>query len=139
MISDFVPYLAFDGQCEEAFKFYEKALGGKILMMMRLADAPAGVPRTPETERRIMHARLEVGDRYLMGGDAPQQMFSKPQGFCVAIQVDEAADAERVFAALAEGGKINMPLAPTFWSERFGMLIDKYGIPWMVNCEKPMA
>ena len=64
MIFDFVPYLAFDGQCDEAFAFYEKALGGKILMMMRLADAPAGVPRTPETERRIMHARLKVGDRY---------------------------------------------------------------------------
>ena len=139
MIFDFVPYLGFDGQCEEAFKFYEKALGGKIVMMMRLADAPPEVPRTPETERRVMHARLKVGDRYLMGGDAPQQMFSKPQGFCVSIQVDEAADAERVFAALAEGGKINMPLAPTFWSERFGMLIDKFGIPWMVNCEKPMA
>jgi PhnB protein len=139
MIFDFVPYLGFDGQCEEAFAFYEKALGGKIVMMMRLADAPPAVPRTPETERRVMHARLKVGDRYLMGGDAPQQMFSKPQGFCVSIQVDEAADAERVFAALAEGGKINMPLAPTFWSERFGMLIDKYGIPWMVNCEKPMS
>ena len=137
MIFDFVPYLGFDGRCEEAFKFYETALGGKILMMMRLADAPPEVPRTPQTEQRVMHARLKVGDRYLMGGDAPQPMFSKPQGFCVSIQVDEAADAERVFAALAEGGKINMPMAPTFWSERFGMLIDKFGIPWMVNCEKP--
>ena len=105
MIFDFVPYLGFDGRCEEAFKFYETALGGKILMMMRLADAPPEVPRTPQTEQRVMHARLKVGDRYLMGGDAPQPMFSKPQGFCVSIQVDEAADAERSLRRARRGRK----------------------------------
>ena len=136
MTTEFVPYLAFDGECETAFKFYEKALRGEIVAMLRLADAPPDVPRTPETANRIMHARLKVGDRVLMGGDAPAGLASKPQGFCVSVQVDEPAEAERVFAELSAGGKIMMPIGPTFWSERFGMFTDKFGVPWMVNCEK---
>lgn len=139
MITDFVTYLSFDGQCEAAFRQYQKVLGGTILMMMRHADAPAdsGVPQTPETANRIMHARLKVGDRLLMGGDAPPQFASKPQGFCVSIQTDDPADAERIFRDLSEGGAVQMPIQETFWARRFGMLIDKFGTPWMVNCEKP--
>ena len=132
---DLVTYLAFDGRCEEAFKFYEKALGGKILMMMKIADAPPGMPITPGSEKRIMHARLAVGNRLLMGGDAPMGNHSKPQGFSVSIQVDKPADAERMFQALSDGGSVMMPIAETFWAQRFGMLTDKFGIPWMVNCE----
>jgi PhnB protein len=132
---DLVTYLGFDGQCEAAFKHYEKVLGGKILMMMRMSDAPPGTPIAPGAEKRIMHARLQVGDRLLMGGDAPSQMFSKPQGFSVSIQIDNTADAERIFRDLAKGGTVKMPIAETFWAARFGMLIDKFGIPWMVNCE----
>ncbi len=139
MMTDFVTYLSFNGDCEAAFRFYEKVLGGKILMMMRYADAPPDVPRAPETIDRIMHARLKVGDRLLMGGDAPSQFFSKPQGFCVSIMVDDPAEAERVFAQLGDAGKIMTPIASTFWAQRFGMLIDKFGIPWMVNCERPSA
>ena len=140
MATDLVIYLAFDGQCEEAFKFYEKALRGKMLMMMRLSDAPPGMPITPGSENRIMHARLQVGDRFLMGGDAPQHIpFSPPTGFSANIMVDTAVEAEGIFAALAEGGKVTMPIAETFWAKRFGMLTDKFGVPWMVNCEKPMA
>lgn len=140
MISDLVTYLAFDGRCEDAFKFYEKALRGKILMMVRIGDAPPGVPITPGSENRIMHARLQVGDRLLMGGDAPQHIpFSAPQGFSSNIMVDDAAEADRVFGALAEGGKVTVPIGETFWAQRFGMLIDKFGVPWMVNCEKQHA
>ncbi|HYZ21935.1 MAG TPA: VOC family protein [Rhodopila sp.] len=141
MTTDLVTYLSFDGQCEAAFKHYEKVLRGRILMMMRHADAPpgTGVPQTPETAERIMHARLKVGDRLLMGGDAPPQYASTPQGFCVSIQVDDPAEAERIFGELAEGGVIRMPIGETFWARRFGMLVDKFGTPWMVNCEKVAA
>ena len=138
MTAELVIYLAFDGQCEEAFKFYEKVLRGKILMMMRLGDAPPEVPRTPETANRIMHARLKVGGFQLMGGDSPQPHSSKPQGFCANVMVDSPEEAERIFRELSQEGKVNMPIAGTFWAQRFGMLTDKYGIPWMVNCEKPM-
>jgi PhnB protein len=141
MTTDLVAYLSFDGECEAAFRHYERVLDGKILMMMRHADAPtnAGVLQTPETANRIMHARLKVGGGLLMGGDAPPQFVSKPQGFCVSIMVDDPTEAERIFRELGEGGVVRMPIAETFWARRFGMLIDKFGIPWMVNCEKPAA
>lgn len=138
MVTDLVSYLSFDGECEAAFTFYEKILHGKILMMMRHADAPAdaGVPQSPEIANRIMHARMQVGSRLLMGGDAPPQSASKPQGFCVSIQVDDPAEADRIFKGLSEGGAVRMPIGETFWARRFGMLVDKFGTPWMVNCEK---
>ena len=138
MTTDLVTYLSFDGLCETAFRHYEKILGGKILMMVRYADAPAdaGVMRTPETDSRIMHVRLQVGDRFLMGGDAPPQFASKPQGFSVSIQIDDPAEAERVFRELGEGGVVQMPIGETFWARRFGMLVDRFGTPWMINCEK---
>lgn len=137
MSSDLVTYLAFDGKCEDAFRFYEKALRGKILMMLRISDAPPEVPRMPGSENRIMHARLQVGERLLMGGDAPTHVpFTPPSGFCSNVMVDDPAEADRVFDALAEGGKVTMPIMETFWAQRFGMLIDKFGVPWMVNCEK---
>lgn len=136
---DLVTYLAFDGQCEVAFKHYEKVLGGKILMMMKGSDVPPGVPAPPEGADRIMHARLQVGDRLLMGGDAPSQFFSKPQGFCVNIMTDTPAEAERIFRDLGKGGTVTMPMAETFWAQRFGMLTDKFGTPWMINCEARAA
>ena len=138
MPTDIVTYLNFDGKCEEAFKHYAAVLGGEILAMLRYADAPAdtGMPNKPELADRIMHARLKVGDRLLMGGDAPPQFAAKPQGFCVAIQVDNPTEAERVFHALAQDGTMQMPIGPTFFAQRFGMCIDKFGTPWMVNCEK---
>ena len=136
---DLVTYLGFDGQCEAAFKHYEKVLGGKILMMMRMADAPAGTPMPPDAANRIMHARLEVGDRLLMGGDAPPGRSAKPQGFCANIMVDDPAEAERIFRDLGEGGTVTMPMSETFWAAKFGMLTDRFGVPWMVNCEKPQG
>jgi len=134
-----ISYLAFNGQCDEAFQFYEKVLGGKILMKMTYGDAPAGTPTpSPEAKNRIMHVTLAVGDQLLQGADAPGQHFSKPQGFCVMLSVDDAAEAERIFQALAENGQVQMPMQETFWAKRFGMLIDRFSIPFMVNCNKPM-
>jgi PhnB protein len=141
MVSDFVAYLSFDGRCEEAFRRYEQVFGGKILMMMRFSEMPpgAGGPSSPDLAKRIAHARLDVGGRLLMGGDAPSAMASKPQGFCVSVAVDTPVEAERIFGALAEGGTVGMPMAETFWAQRFGMVTDRYGTPWMVNCEKRMT
>ena len=137
MKAEFVPYLGFDGQCEAAFNFYAKALKGEVAAMMRYSDAPSDVPRMGGDPNRIMHARLDVGGRSLMGGDAPSQHFSKPQGFSVSFQVDDPAEAERAFGALAEGGHVMMPFGPTFFAQKFGMLTDKFGIPWMVYCPMP--
>jgi PhnB protein len=132
------PYLGFNGNCQEAFKYYERVLGGKIIMMMMHADMPAEAQgqTPPEWKNKIMHARLVVGDQVLMGSDAPPDHFEKTQGMSVALQVNDPIEAERIFAALADNGTVRMPIQPTFWAIRFGMLTDRFGIPWMVNCEK---
>jgi PhnB protein len=130
------PYLFFDGRCEEAFRFYEGLLGGKILRMMTHEGAPTEGHCAPGWEKKIMHARMTVGEQVLMGSDAPPEYFVQQQGFCVNVSVDEPAEAERIFKALSEGGKIDMPMEETFWAHRFGMVVDRFGIPWTVNCEK---
>jgi PhnB protein len=132
------PYLMFDGKCEAAFRFYEQALGGTIVAMMTYADTPAAEHTSPEARGKIIHARLAVGDTVLMGSDAPIERYEKMQGFSVTLNIDESAEAERVFAALGAGGAVTMPIQETFWARRFGMLIDRFGTPWMINCEKPM-
>jgi PhnB protein len=131
------PYLTFGGNCQEAFKYYERVLGGKIIAMVTHADMPAEAQAqaAPEWKNLIMHARLVVGNNVLMGSDAPPDPFEKPQGISVAIQVDDPKEADRIFAALADNGTVRMPIQQTFWAIRFGMLTDKFGIPWMVNCE----
>jgi PhnB protein len=130
------PYLVFDGQCEAAFKLYERCLGGKIEAMITHAGTPAEAHVPAEWGNKIMHARLAVGDEVLMGSDAPPDHYEKPTGFSVALQIKAPADAERIFHALAEKGTVRMPLQQTFWAVRFGMLVDRFGIPWMVNCEQ---
>ncbi|MGH9355155.1 MAG: VOC family protein [Terriglobia bacterium] len=129
------PYLTFNGGCEAAFKFYEQCLGGKIEAMMTHAGTPAAEHVPPEWRTKILHARLIVGDEVLMGSDAPPEHYEKPQGFSVSLQIKDPADAERIFHALAENGKVQMPLQKTFWAARFGMLVDRFGTPWMINCE----
>jgi PhnB protein len=131
------PYLNFNGNCQEAFKYYERVLGGKIIAMLSHGDMPAEAQAQtpPGWKNKIMHARLVVGNNVLMGSDAPPDRFEKPQGMSVAIQVEDPKDAERIFAALADNGTVRMPIQQTFWAIRFGMLTDKFGIPWMVNCE----
>ncbi len=135
-----VNYLGFHGTCKEAFTFYEKCLGGQIVAMMGYEDMPSTEEISPEWKGRIVHARLIIGSAVLMGGDAPPSHPLTPaEGFCVSIMADSSEEAERFFAALADGGKIDMPIAETFWAHRFGMLTDKFGIPWMINHEKPMG
>ncbi|GAC1620015.1 MAG: VOC family protein [Nevskia sp.] len=131
------PYLFFVDQCEAAFKFYAQLLGAEILMMQKLGDSPMAAGAPASSHGMIIHARLAIGDQLLMGSDSPKEHFEKPQGYAVTLGVDTPAEAERVFKALAEGGSIKMPLEKTFWAERFGMLVDRYGISWMINCETP--
>jgi PhnB protein len=130
------PYLTFNGKCETAFKFYEKVLGGKIAMLMRYGESPMAAQTAPEAKDHVMHARLQVGDMVLMGSDAPPQMYTPMNGFSVCLGLDKPDEADRVFAALAENGTVRMPIQETFWARRFGMLIDQFGTPWMVNCER---
>ena len=130
------PYLFFNGTCEEAFKFYEKCLGGKIEAMMTHAGTPAEAQTPPEWRNKILHARLVVDGQLLMGSDAPPDRREEPKGFSVSLQMKDPAVAERIFHALAENGNVRMPIQETFWAARFGMLVDRFGIPWMINCEK---
>ena len=136
---DFANYLYFDGQCEEAFKLYETILGGRIVMMLKYSDAPSDQPVSGSTENRIMHARILAGGRFLMGSDTPTGRYQKPQGFSVSLSVGTPEEAERIFAGLSEGGSVFSPLVETFFAHRFGMLHDRFGIPWLINCEKAMA
>jgi PhnB protein len=130
------PYLFFNGQCEAAFKFYAKVLGGDIIMMMSHEGTPAAGQVPPEWQGKIIHARMKVGDKTLMGSDAPPGNQETMQGFSVTLGVADPAEAERIFHALAENGTVRMPIGETFWAVRFGMLVDQFGTPWMVNCEK---
>ena len=132
------PYLFFNGTCEEAFKFYEKSLGGKIVAMLTHAETPAAKDTPPEWQQKIIHARLLIGDQLLMGSDAPPGRYQKPQGFSVTVTVDTADEADRLYHALEPGGEVCMPIGETFWARRFGMINDRFGIAWMINCEKPM-
>jgi PhnB protein len=133
------PYLLFNGNCEEAFKFYAQVLGGKIEAMMPHEGTPAAERIPPEWRKKILHARLAVDGQALMGSDGPppgQGTYQPPQGFSVSLQNKNAAEAERIFRALAENGQVRRPIQQTFWAERFGMCIDRFGVPWMINCEK---
>lgn len=129
-----IPYLTFNGRCKEAFALYQQVLGGEVFSMS-FADAPeeAGVPKDPDM---ILHACLTVGGFSLMASDCPPgQPFQKPQGVSISLNVDSAAEAERLFQGLSAGGNVQMPLATTFWAERFAMFEDRFGIAWMVNYE----
>lgn len=130
------PYLFFDGNCEEAFEFYARVLGGRIEAMFPHEGSPAAEQVPAAWRSKIMHARLGIGDQVLMASDAPPGHQEPMQGFSDSLNVDDAGEAERVFHALAEGGTVRMAIAETFWAVRFGMLVDRFGTPWMVNCEK---
>jgi len=133
---DLNPYLAFNGQCEEAFTFYARVLGAKIEMMLNHADSPMAAQTPPEWQKKIMHARLKRDGQTLMGSDAPPGRYEKPSGFFVSVGVKTPEEADRIFGELSKDGAVHMPIQETFWAKRFGMLVDKYGTPWMVNCEK---
>lgn len=129
------PYLTFDGQCEAAFNFYAQCIGGEIAALTPYTGTPAEAHVPVEWRNKILHASLVMGDSVLMGSDAPPERFNRPQGFSVSLQIKDPAEAERIFHALADGGTVRMPIQQTFWARRFGMCTDRFGIPWMVNCE----
>jgi PhnB protein len=131
------PYLNFNGDCEEAFAFYERVLGGKIEAMMTHGDSPIADQVPTTWHNRILHARLVVGDAVLMASDSPPEHYEKPRGIYVSLALQDPAEADRIFYALAEKGSVTMPIEKTFWAARFGMLVDRFGIPWMINCEQP--
>jgi len=130
------PYVTFNGKCREAFDFYAKVLGGNITFSMTWGEMPGADQFPKETHNLIMHATLTVGDHILMGADAPPGRYHEPKGTNVSIQVKDRAEGERIFKALAEGGNVTMPFEKTFWSSGFGMCVDRFGIPWMVNTEQ---
>jgi PhnB protein len=133
------PYLAFDGQCCEAFQFYERCLGGKIAFIQTIGESAMAKSSPPESLDRVMHVTLHIGDQVLQGADAPPGQFTKPAGFCVAVHFDDVKEGERAFNALAEGGRVQMPFQPTFWARGFGMLIDRFDIPWIVNADQTVG
>jgi PhnB protein len=129
-------YLNFKGQCEEAFSFYEKCFGGKIAFMETYGKSPMKDQVPANWQGKVMHATLMVRDQAIMACDPPPDRFETPRGFSLALSFDSSADGERVFKELASGGQITMPFQKTFWSSGFGMVTDRFGIPWMVNCEE---
>lgn len=129
------PYLMFNGNCEEALKFYEQTLEAKIDAVMKNAGSPAEEHIPPDWSDKVLHARFRIGDDALMASDAPPGHYSQPQGFSISISLNDTAKGEQIFNKLAENGSVQMPFGPTFWAKGSGMCVDRFGIPWMVNCE----
>jgi len=127
--------LSFDGQCEAAFKFYERCLNGKITFMLTWGDSPMAKDAPPKWSSKIVHATLVIGNTRLQGSDPAPGSYGSPRGFVITLNPSEG-DAEHLFAELAEGGIVRMPLQETFWAHRFGVLTDRFAIPWAINCEK---
>ena len=130
------PYLFFGGRCEEALNFYRDAIGAEAQIIMRAGDSPEPHPgMQPGQENKVMHATLTIGQTTMMASDGQSQGPANFDGFSLAITVPNEDEADRVFNALAQGGKIEMPLTPTFWAPKFGMLEDRFGLGWMVSVE----
>jgi PhnB protein len=129
--------LAFNGQCEAAFKLYEQCFDGTVTYMLTWGNSPMAAEAPPGWEAKIYHASLRIGDATIAGGDVAPDRYATPKGFSMIVDLDDPAVAERAFHALAEDGKIEMPLQETFWAARFGAVVDRFGVPWSINCEKP--
>jgi len=130
------PYLFFDGRCEEAIEFYQRAVGATQVSMLRYRDSPEPPPPgmlPPGSENKIMHASLRIGDTEVMASDGMCGGKASFDGISLALSVANADEAQRIFGALAEGGEVRMPLGKTFFSSSFGMLADRFGVGWMVN------
>ena len=133
-------YVSFSGRCEEALEFYKKSIGAEVTGLMRWKESPdAGMKPPPGYEEKVMHAAFRIGDTELMADDGMGETQPEFKGMTLVIEVADDAEAQRVFAALAEGGKVTMPLMKTFWTSSFGMLTDPFGVPWMVNVAAPKA
>jgi PhnB protein len=126
------PYLNFDGRCEEALDFYRRALGAEVTMLMRFKEGPEPGMVSPGFENKVMHARFRIGESTVMASDGRCKGQTNFQGISLSLTAPDDAEAERRFAALADGGKVQMPLTKTFFSSRFGMVADRFGVSWMV-------
>jgi PhnB protein len=129
------PYLSFNGQCEAAFKFYEQCLGGELGAIFRYAGSPLADQVPPDWQNKVMHGSLMVGMQVLMGGDVAPERYEEPKSISLSLHIKSTTDAERIFRELARDGRIVVPLEKTFWAARFGMVVDRFGIPWLINCE----
>jgi PhnB protein len=127
------PHLAFNGQCEAAFRLYEKLFAGEITLLLTYGSSPI-TSTAPGMEDKILHATLKIGDQVLTGADVPPERYEKPQGFAVQLNIDDPSEAEQIFHTLAEGGIVQFPIQPTFWATRYGILTDPFGTPWEINC-----
>jgi PhnB protein len=133
------PYLFFNGRCEEAIEFYRKALNAELQMLMRFKESPDPAPPgivPPGWENKVMHASVRIGETVVMASDGCEEAAGF-KGFSLSLAVPTEAEADRAFAALANGGQVRMPLTKTFWSPRFGMLEDRFGVGWMINVVPP--
>ena len=128
------PYLFYNGNCDAALKYYQKVLGAKIERVHTYEGGPDEMQIPPDYKNKVMHAHITIDGEVLMASDAPPGRFNKPQGFSVSLQVENPTDAEKRFKALAEGGTVTMPFGKTFFAKGFGMCVDQFGNPWMVNC-----
>lgn len=128
--------LSFNGNCQDAFRRYERCLGGTITFMLTWGKSPSAADAPPDWGDKIYHETLKVGDIVILGGDHPPARYDQPRGFELVLPMNDPLAAERVFQELAEDGTIKMPLQETFWASRFGVLVDRFGIPWTVNCER---
>jgi PhnB protein len=128
-------YLSFSGECEAAFKLYEECLGGKLGEIFRYAGTPLADQVPADWQNKVMHGSLAIGEHVLMGGDVAPDRYEKPKGFSLSLQITSTTQAERIFQRLAKDGTVVMPLEKTFWADRFGMIVDRFGIPWLINCE----
>lgn len=133
------PYLFFDGRCEEALDFYKKTLGAEVGMLMRIKDSPQPPPAgtyPPDSENKIMHSSFRINGTTVMASDGCAQGKPKFEGFALSVDAKDETIAERMFAALADGGTVQMPLGETFFARRFGMVADRFGVGWMIIVEK---
>jgi PhnB protein len=128
--------LSFNGQCEAAFKFYERCFNGTITFMLRWGESPMAQDAPPEWREKVLHATLMIGDTRLSGGDILPATYEPPRGFSIVLGVKDPVDTERLFHALAENGTVRAPLQKTFWSLRYGAVTDQFGIPWELNCQQ---
>lgn len=132
-------YVNFDGKCREAMKFYAETLGGELTFLQTFGESPMRDMVPPDHLDAVMHATVTVGEAVIMGSDAPGGRYNKPQGFAVSLGLSDKDQAHKIFATLADGGAVDMEIQETFWAAAFGMVTDKFGIPWMINCEAPTA
>ena len=129
------PYLSFKGDCEDAFKFYAQCLGGEIGAIFRYDGSPMEHLVSADWSNKVMHGSVTIANQILMGADVAPDRYEAPMGFSLSVQIGSVTDAERIFHDLAVGGRIVMPLEKTFWAARFGTVVDRFGIQWLINCE----